>query len=192
VFEVCRKSTKAGEQLPDPKEFTLPRYCQIDTLSRSTFGVKLNSGQANLELVGAPSFTEKEQEFARALQRYVGAEEKGFDRQISPLADETHPPSGGSTDVAEVSRIAPTAGFSLTTAAGGVPWHSWAATACHGTEAARKAAVVAAKLIAVTGMDLLLKPNLVEEARAFFEKSTDGKPYISPIPVDQKPPIPSK
>lgn len=144
--------------------------------------------QKNLELVGAPRYTEAEQEFARSLQRVTGKEEKGFNDKIKPLPDEPGEVRGGSTDVADVSWIVPTAGFRVTTAAEDVPWHSWAITACSGTRAGRKGAVVAAKVIAATGVDLLTNPTLVKEARAFFLKATDGKPYQSPIPADQKPP----
>ncbi|MEK7993973.1 MAG: amidohydrolase, partial [Planctomycetota bacterium] len=80
-------------------------------------------------------------------------------------------------------------GFAVATAAADIPWHSWAATACHGTRAGRKGAVVAAKVIAATGVDVLTRPALVQEAKAFFLKATDGKPYQSPIPADQKPPL---
>lgn len=147
--------------------------------------------QRNLELVGAPQFTEEEQEFARSLQRFVNKEEKGFNAKIKPLPDKPGEVEGGSTDVAEVSWIIPTAGFSITTAAEDVPWHSWAATACHGTLASRKGAVVAAKVIAATGTDLLTAPTLLEDSKAFFLKATGGKPYQSPIPVEQKPPVES-
>ena len=145
----------------------------------------------NLELVGAPKFTEKEQEFARSLQRSLNKQEKGFNDKIKPLADKPEEVKGGSTDVAEVSWIAPTAAFAIATAAQDIPWHSWAATACHGTPAGRKGALVAAKVIAATGLDVLTKPALVKEAKEFFLKATDGKPYQSPIPADQKPPLPS-
>ncbi|MHC4191481.1 MAG: amidohydrolase [Planctomycetota bacterium] len=145
--------------------------------------------QKNLELVGAPQFTEKEQEFARSLQRVVNKEEKGFNDKIKPLPDKPGEVKGGSTDVAEVSWIVPTAGFRVTTAAQDIPWHSWAATACHGTKAGRKGAVVAAKIIATTGIDLLTKPTLLKESKAFFLKASDGKTYQSPIPLNQKPPI---
>ena len=145
--------------------------------------------QKNLELVGAPEFTEKEQEFARSLQRSVNKEEKGFNEKIKALPDKPGEVKGGSTDVAEVSWIVPTAGFRVTTAAEDIPWHSWATTACHGTRASRKGAVVAAKVIAATGIDLLTKPTLLKESKAFFLKATDGKTYQSPIPLNQKPPI---
>jgi len=145
--------------------------------------------QKNLELVGAPEFTEKEQEFARSLQRFVNKGEKGFNDKIKPLPDKPGEVEGGSTDVAEVSWIVPTAGFMVTTAAEDIPWHSWAVTACHGTRAGRKGAVVAAKIIAATGIDILTKPTLLKESKAFFLKATDGKTYQSPIPLNQKPPI---
>jgi aminobenzoyl-glutamate utilization protein B len=146
--------------------------------------------QKNLDLVGAPQFTEQEQEFARSLQRSLSKPENGFNDKIKPLPDKPDEVKGGSTDVAEVSWIVPTAGFGVATAAKDIPWHSWAATACHGTRAGRKGAVVAAKVIAATGVDVLTRPALVQEAKAFFLKATDGKPYQSPIPANQKPPLP--
>jgi aminobenzoyl-glutamate utilization protein B len=147
--------------------------------------------QKNLELVGAPQFTKDEQGFAHSLQRFVDKEEKGFNDKIKPLPDKPGEVKGGSTDVAEVSWIVPTAGFSVTTAAEDAPWQSWAVTACHGTQAGRKGAVIAAKVIATTGIDFFTDPTLLKEAKAFFLKSTDGKPYQSPIPINQKPPIAS-
>lgn len=146
--------------------------------------------QANLEAIGSPIFTEEEQAFARSLQEFLDVEQKGFNTEVKPLADEPEPVSGGSTDVAEVSYITPTAGFSVVTAAADVPWHSWATTACHGTVAGVKGAVVAAKVLALTGADLLTNATLLEEARAYFEEKTGGKAYRSPIPQDQTVPLP--
>jgi aminobenzoyl-glutamate utilization protein B len=137
--------------------------------------------QKNLEMVGAPKFSKEEQEFARALQRATGKEETGYNEEIKALPDEFELPTGGSTDAAEVSWLAPTAGFGVTTAAANVPWHSWATTACHGTEAGRKGALIAAKIIALSGIDLLTQPKLIKKAKEFFKKATEGKPYISPL-----------
>ena len=47
-------------------------------------------------------------------------------------------------------------------------------------------------MIALTGVDLLTQPELLRQARADFAKRTGGKPYMSPIPKNQKPPIPQK
>jgi aminobenzoyl-glutamate utilization protein B len=146
--------------------------------------------QENLEAVGAPQFSEEYQEFAKALQRSLDLEEKGLDTEIKPLADEPEPVSGGSTDVAEVSYLAPTVSVSVTSAAADIPWHSWATAASHGIEGSVAAAEVAAKVMALTGVDMLTDPTLLERAKAFFDEQTEGRPYQSPIPVDQKPPLP--
>lgn len=144
----------------------------------------------NLKLVGAPEYSEEEQAFAKSLQAFVEKKQIGFKTEIEPLKDELQTPNGGSTDVAEVSWIAPTSGFSVTSAAFGVPWHSWATTACHGTAAGKRAAQVAAGVIAATGIDLLTNPGLVKKIRAFFNEKTEGHPYKSPLPLEQKPPLP--
>ncbi len=146
--------------------------------------------QANLELVGRPEYTEEEQDFARRLQRYLEVEEKGYVGDVLPLADEIQPVEGGSTDVCEVSYIVPEIGFRVTTAAADIPWHSWAATACHGTTAGLKGAIVASKVIALTGVDLMTDPELLAAAKADFLERSGGRPYQSPIPADQQPPLP--
>ena len=148
--------------------------------------------QRNLEFVGAPRFTDEDQAFARELQAFLEIDQKGLDIEIKPLADQPEPPTGGSTDVAEVSYITPTVSFSVTTAAAGVPWHSWATAASHGTDGAVRGAEIAAKVLALTGIDLLTDPSLIQRAHEFFLEKTGGKPYESPIPVDQAPPLPKR
>ncbi len=148
--------------------------------------------QANLELVGGPRFSSREQEFAHRLQRNLEIEELGFVGTVEPLADQPKPLEGGSSDVCDVSHIVPEIGFRVTTAASGIPWHSWAATACHGTSAGIKGAQVASKVIALTGIDLLTDEALLEAAQAEFRDKTAGRPYRSPIPADQAPPLPEK
>lgn len=148
--------------------------------------------QKNLELVGAPGFTEEDQAFAKDLQKFLGIEEKGLDVEVKPLKAEIEPPGGGSTDVAEVSWINPVVSLSITTAAAGIPWHSWATSASHGTEGSVRGAETAAKILALTGVDLLLDEDLVKKAREYFEEKTEGMPYVSPVPPDQKPPLPRR
>jgi aminobenzoyl-glutamate utilization protein B len=119
-------------------------------------------------------------------------EEVGLSVEIKPLADKPLPVSGGSTDVAEVSHITPTVGMSITTAAAGVPWHSWATSASHGTAGAVRGALVATKVLALTGVDMLTDADLMEQAQAFFDEVKAGQPYVPPIPVDQAPPVPER
>jgi aminobenzoyl-glutamate utilization protein B len=148
------------------------------------------AAQANLELVGAPVYTKAEQAFARALQEELGIETKGISTRIEPLAAELGPVGDGSTDVAEVSRIAPTLRLTVAMGAEELPWHSWAASAMAGTPGAAKAGRVAARVLALTGIDVMTDPELLERAKAEFAAQTGGSKYRSPIPPGQEPPIP--
>ena len=155
-------------------------------------GPLLMAIQKNLEIVGPPSFTEAEQEWGKKLQEAAQKDQKGFNTKIKPIPEgwEKIPPNGGSTDVAEVSYITPTAGFNVATAPEGVPWHSWATSASHGTMAGFKGAQVATKVLALTAIDLLTNKKLREEAKAYFDKKTAGKAYESPLPLEQKVTLP--
>ena len=150
--------------------------------------------QKNLNIVGPPVFTEEEQAWGKKLQAAAEKDQKGFNTKIKPVPEgwEKIPPNGGSTDVAEVSYIAPTAGFSVATAPIGVPWHSWATSASHGTSAGFKGAQIATKVLTLTGIDLLTDKKLRDEAKAYFDKKTAGKPYKSPLPIEQKVTLPKE
>ena len=148
----------------------------------------LEAIQKNMQLVGPPVFTEEEQTWAKNLQKSTEKEEKGFmtATELMPEGWENLSPTGGSTDVAEVSFIAPTAGFGVVTAPQEVPWHSRATSASHGTKAGFKGANVATKVLVLSGIDLFTDPKLLSDAKAYFQKKTSGKLYKSPIPKEQK------
>ncbi|WP_420449478.1 amidohydrolase [Candidatus Palauibacter sp.] len=146
--------------------------------------------QANLEAVGGPRFPDAFQAWGREMQAGLDIEQVGLDIDVQPLAARPTPAQGGSTDVAEVSWLTPTVQLEVTSAPKGVPWHSWATSASHGTEWAAAAADVAARVMAMTGVDLLTDPDLLAAAKGAHGRSTAGRPWQSPIPRDQKPPIP--
>ncbi len=157
-------------------------------------GPLLKAIQKNMQLVGPPTFTPEEQKWAKDLQKSAEKDEKGFMTalELMPEGWENLSPNGGSTDVAEVSFIAPTAGFGVATAPQEVPWHSWATSASHGTNAAFRAAEVATKVLVLSGVDLFTDSQLLADARVYFQKKIEGKPYKSPIPNEQKAILPEK
>ncbi|MEJ7837952.1 MAG: hypothetical protein WKF81_04005, partial [Thermomicrobiales bacterium] len=93
----------------------------------------------------------------------------------------------GSTDVADVSWIAPTGQIRATCFAIGVPGHSWANTATGGVAIGRKGMLHAAKGMAITAADFILDPALLQQAKAEFAASTAGRPYACPIPAHVQP-----
>jgi aminobenzoyl-glutamate utilization protein B len=93
----------------------------------------------------------------------------------------------GSTDVADVSWITPTAQFRTTCFALGVPGHSWANTATGGVGIGHKGMLHAAKGMAITASRLIQDPALLQAAKDEFAASTAGRPYQCPIPAHVSP-----
>ncbi len=143
----------------------------------------------NLRRVGGVKYTAEERAFAEALRQTFPTEKAlplGSEEQIQPVEEGL---GSGSTDVADVSWIVPTAQFTTATYVPGTPGHSWQSTACAGSSIGRKGMLVAAKTLALTAVDLLTDPKQIEAARESFNRRRAGHQYRSRIPVEQKPPL---
>ena len=157
-----------------------------------------------LELVGPPTFTDEDYEFAREISKTFpeglqAARERLKDLNM-PYADKilcdfVIPPydkgkvSSGSTDVGDVSYVVPTA--QLTTACNvlGTPGHSWQYTAAAGMGIGHAGMLTAAKVLGLSTLELLKRPELVSEAQEQFRKKTEDDPYTCPLPEGAKPPL---
>ncbi len=96
----------------------------------------------------------------------------------------------GSTDVGDVSWIAPTVSVGTATWALGVPAHSWGITATCGMSIGHKGMLHAAKTMALTAYELFEDPEKLTQARAEYTKATGGKPYKTPLPDGLQPVLP--
>ncbi len=96
----------------------------------------------------------------------------------------------GSTDVAEVSWIAPTAQVTTTCYAAGTPGHSWGITAAGGMSIGHKGMLQAAKIMAVSAAELYDRPELISQANAEHDTVTGGQQYQAPLPDGAVPPQP--
>lgn len=146
----------------------------------------------NLHLVGGVSYSAEEKKFAEELIKTMPPGESrglGSQEKVQPIRIPDPNQASASSDVGDVSWLVPTMGFGTATAVPGTPGHSWQNVACAGSTIGRKGMVNAAKVLALTAVDLLTQPQLVADARADFEKQTAGKEYKSRIPAGQKPPI---
>ena len=143
----------------------------------------------NLEAVGGVRYTEEEAAFARAIQETLtDAPLLAEAGRIQPffVTDRASP---GSTDVADVSWMVPTAGMSAATWVPGTSAHSWQAVAAGGTTIGDKGMIVAAKTLAMTAVDLVLDPGLREAARAEFEARRGPDFDYRPLLGDRDPPL---
>jgi aminobenzoyl-glutamate utilization protein B len=145
--------------------------------------------EKNLKRVGGVQYTPEERAFAEKLVKtWDNTSTLSLDSaaEIQPM-ESGH--SSGSTDVGDVSWNVPTSEFNTATFVPGEPGHSWQNTACANSSIGRKGMVNAAKVLALSAVDLFSDPKLVVAARADFEKRRAGNEYRSRVPADHKAPL---
>jgi len=144
----------------------------------------------NIELVGMPEWSEQENEFAKALQRRMGANEKGMPTKIGKLKE---PPAvftgGASSDHGDVTLIAPTATIRFPGSVEGASGHHWSTVACGLGSTAWKGLNAGAKAMATSAIDLLTEPETLKEIRQEFDEYVKTHPYKPFLPADARPPV---
>jgi aminobenzoyl-glutamate utilization protein B len=146
--------------------------------------------QKNIELVGMPEWTEEEHAYARALQKNLGRKEDGMPERIDSLKTPTGVAvGGGSSDVGDVSLIAPLATIRFPGGVPGAIGHHWSAVASNYGSTAWKGLNAGAKAIAASAIDLLTKPEELKKLRLEFENYSKEHPYKPFLPAGSVPPL---
>jgi aminobenzoyl-glutamate utilization protein B len=143
----------------------------------------------NMQLVGPITYTAEEKAFADQIMKAYGAEALGIDGSIKALEETKADPSGGSTDVGDVSYIVPEITLNAATAPYKSPWHSWVVVASGGMSIGHKGMLFAAKSLGTTMVDLFENETLRKEIRAEFEKRKGNEVWKAMLP-DGPPPVP--
>ena len=155
-------------------------------------------GYTDEELAYAKKFqqviTELDREGLKDMAAVIGGKEGKKKLMEMPLWDfivdkNSRYGGGGSTDVGDVSWVVPTGQVYTNCYAAGTAMHSWQAVAQGKSAIAHKGMMAAAKVMAMTGAQLLLNPDLVEKAKADWKEELDGETYPSPLPKDSRPEI---
>jgi aminobenzoyl-glutamate utilization protein B len=139
-----------------------------------------------LQKAGGFHYTPDEREFAENLQKTLGVAIKppGPENVFTNKSEDLFPASG---DVGDVSWVVPTAQVMAATYVPGVTSHTWQATACVGSSIGRKGMLVAARTLALAGMELVENPAKVQAARMAFEKRKAGRMWTTHITPDSRP-----
>lgn len=144
--------------------------------------------QAHLESLGGVDYDAEERAFAETLRDSLGD-----DLPALASAAEVQPfvfrQNMGSTDVGDVSWNVPTVGFSAATWVPGTPAHSWQAVAAGGTSIGTKGMLLAARLLALTAVDLFESPQLRAAAREEFERRRGPDFEYQSLLGDRAPPL---
>ncbi len=146
--------------------------------------------QRNMEIVGMPEWTEEEHEFAREIQKNVEVKETGMPLKVNPLKKPSETfVGGGSSDVGDVTLIAPTATLRFPGLIPGSISHHWSTVSATYGSAAWKGLNAGAKAIAASAIDLLTQPEELKKIRTEFEEYSKDHPYESFLPEDAVPPL---
>lgn len=144
---------------------------------------------ANIRLVGMPEWSESDQTLARAAQTELKVKVEGLRTKIPELESKENGTGAGSDDIAEVSWNLPTVVLRYP---GNIPnmiGHHWSSAIAMATPIAHKGATAGAKAHAMTALDLLLKPELLAAAKAYYTEQTRETKWQSLIPEGTRPPI---
>jgi aminobenzoyl-glutamate utilization protein B len=145
--------------------------------------------QANLERVGGVTYDARERAFAESIRTSLPADAPPLEAAATILPLQQSIDAGGSTDVADVSWVVPTAGLETATWVPGTAAHSWQAIAAGGTSIGAKGMLVAAKSLALTAFDLVTRPELrAAAAKELAERVGPGFEYRSLV-GDKPPPL---
>lgn len=144
---------------------------------------------ANMKRVGMPHWDEKDVALAKAVQHLTNKPEIGMASEVKGTVDPPKAPQGGpSDDVGDVSWVVPTAILRYPANVTGIPYHHWTAGIAAATPIAHKGTTAGAKVMAATTLDLLLRPELVRAARAYFDEvQTKDRKYVPLIAAEDQP-----
>ena len=138
----------------------------------------------NIKTVGLPTWSDNDQLLAKAVQKEVNSKNtNGLSKKLNSLGLPVKTPvSGGSDDIGDISWKVPTVTLRYPSNIPGLQGHHWSNAIAMATPIAHKGVTAGAKVEAMTIIDFLLKPSLIEDAWTYFNtvqsKETKYKPMI--------------
>lgn len=144
----------------------------------------------NLVAVGGVMYNAEETAFAEKIMATLNVRNTSLTSAASVQPYALPEARGGaSTDVGDISWVAPTTGLGTATWVPGTAAHSWQAVAAGGTSIGAKGMVVAAKALALTAIDLFNQPERCDAARTELQQRTGAEFRYEALVGDRKPPL---
>jgi len=142
--------------------------------------------QKNIEQVGLPTWSEADQQLAKAVQKHInpekGENQTGLLTEISELrGPATFSMGGGSDDIGDVSWNVPTVVLRYPANAPDLPGHHWTNAVAMATPIAHKGVLAGAKVEALTVLDLLVNLEILVEAKKYFDEVQTKETKYTPI-----------
>jgi aminobenzoyl-glutamate utilization protein B len=138
----------------------------------------------NVKTVGLPKWDQSDLALANAIQKELGQPERGLATELGRLQGPVRLEDnfgGGSDDIGDVSWNVPTATLNYPSNIPGMPGHNWANAVAMATPIAHKGATAGAKVIAMTALDFLVNPMLVQQAWDYFKNTQTQTQKYEPL-----------
>jgi aminobenzoyl-glutamate utilization protein B len=149
----------------------------------------------NIKKVGLPTWSAEDQLLARATQKEMAAREvNGLDVKLDSIGLPANtaptmmmggqnfvPLTGGSDDIADIAWSVPTIVLRYPSNIPDLPGHHWSNAISMATPIAHKGIVAGAKAEAMTLLDLLLKPELIRQAKEYYANEQTKEQKYTPL-----------
>lgn len=193
IMELYEKGNKIAEGAAMMTGTTVERRILGSAWPRHYNKTVAQTMYENIKTVGLPAWSNEDQMLAKAVQREVKStrDTTGMPNKIEELQGPLKSPqSGGSDDIGDISWKVPTITLSYPSNIPGLQGHHWSNAIAMATPIAHKGVVAGAKVQAMTILDLIMKPELVESAWDYFRSEQSAKIKYQPmIGKDDKPAI---
>src|SRR5207302_10611343 len=115
---------------------------------------------------------------------------EGLKHKVKPLEPPKESRGGGSDDIGDISWNVPTVYMRYPANIPELPGHSWPNAVAMATPIAHKGSTAGAKVQAMTALDFMLSPELVEQAWEYFRTvQTKDVHYESFLSADDQPAV---
>ena len=148
--------------------------------------------QTNLEAVGGVRYDERERKFAEEMLAASGISDLSVlekPTMVLSLGSDYPTLKGVSSDVGNVTWVAPVASFRGAAFVPAGLGHCWQFTSSGGTTIGTKGVMNVAKVMFLTAYDLYNSPQTVEAVKAEFEKRRGPDFEFRPLIGDRQPPL---
>jgi aminobenzoyl-glutamate utilization protein B len=152
---------------------------------------------ANIKKVGMPVWSDADQQLARAVQKLMEAPPKDLlGRPIDGLRKEVDSVrgsvpfswGGGSDDIADISWNVPTVVLHYPANIPGLKGHHWGNAISMATPIAHKGSLAGAEAAAMTLIDLLTTPQILQDAKKYFTEVQNKEVHYKPFITANDPP----
>ncbi len=144
-------------------------------------------GWDNLDLIGIPEWTSEEVAWAKELQKNMGTSEVGLPTTVGGRPTGVGSKGRYSTDMGDISWIAPSISYRVASGVPGTTGHAWSAVVAYGSPIAYKGMLKVAQLLAISALDLFTHPEILDEVKAEFKERSKGVTFKSRLEPESKP-----